>query len=197
MSGGWASVLAVRADRSTKAPPDVSADLCRADVAQLAVLGNVPTEYEHGEKVVRPSTDLAVPGAYLKWYDIHREDTEIPPGTREQARDFLRSEATAHRLDLRDELGFVVLHRCGADFYYLLVCTWRNHNEMWQTAYARDGDDAFAPVPRDDDHHAAVQCVWELGATVHERLAWTRYLMSDRDEAAKRAYLADRFTGAV
>jgi hypothetical protein len=177
----------------------MSAELGGLDVdgAQLAVLGNIPTEYEHGQKVVRPSTDLAVPGAYLKWYDIHREDAEIPPGTREQARDFLRSEATAHRLDLRDELGFVVLHRCGDDFYYLLVCTWRNHNEMWQTAYCRGGADAFAPVSRDKDHHMAVQCVWELGATAHERLAWSRYLTSDRDEAAKRAYLTDRFTGHV
>jgi hypothetical protein len=34
-----------------------------------------------------------------------------------------------------------------------------------------------------------------MAATVHERLAWIRYLRSDRDEAAKRAYLADVFTG--
>ena len=41
----------------------------------------------------------------------------------------------------------VVLHRCGSDFYFLIVCTWRNENELWQTVWYKDGDrmDAFAP----------------------------------------------------
>ncbi len=184
MSGVWASV------------EGMSTETGYSDLAHLATLGNIPPGYRHGQKRVCPSTDIALPGGYLKWYDVHRADVEIPYGVREQARDFLRTEATASRLDLRDELGFVVLHRCGESFYYLLVCTWRNANELWQTAYARDGDDPFALVERTDEH-LAMQCVWELGATVHERVAWSRYLESDRDEAAKLAYLADRFTGAV
>lgn len=175
-------------DRET---PDIE-----PDSAQLATLGNVPADYRHSAKHVRPSPAIALPGGYLKWYDVHRAEVEIPYQVREQARDFLRTEATAGRLNLRDELGFVILHRCGESFYYLLVCTWRNHNEMWQTGYARDGAEPFALVKRTEDHFA-VQCVWELGPTTHERTAWSRYLESDRDEAAKRAYLADRFTSTV
>jgi hypothetical protein len=166
------------------------------DVTQLAGLGNVPVGYRHHDKLVEPAADLALPGGYLKWYDIHGPDAAIPSGTREQARDFLRGEATARRLDLHDELGFVLLHRCGESFYFLIVCTWRNHNEMWQTVYGRDADDAFAPIPHDAPH-LATQCVWELGPTSHERVAWIRYLRSDRDDTAKRAYLADRFSGPV
>jgi hypothetical protein len=37
--------------------------------------------------------------------------------------------------------------------------------------------------------------VWELGAVVHERAAWTRYLCSRRDDEAGRAYVADRYSG--
>jgi hypothetical protein len=185
LSEGWASVL------------DMSTDLVHPDPTQLACLGNVPDDYQHTDKRVCPAPDIALPGGYLKWYDIHRDGAEIPSGTRIQARDFLRSEATAGRLDLHDELGFVLLHRCGESYYFLLVCTWRNHNEMWQTLYSRDGDnDAFGPVEHEDQHRPA-QCVWELGATAHERLAWTRYLTSDRDDTAKRDYLADRFAGPV
>ena len=44
---------------------------------------------------------------------------------------------------------------------------------------------------------APVGCVWELGVTCHERLAWHRFLFSDRTEAAKRAWLADRYAGPV
>ena len=166
------------------------------DPAQLAGLGVIPPGYRHVSKLVRPSTAIALPGGYLKWYDVHLADVEIPFRVREQARDFLRTEATAGRLNLRGELGFVILHRCGDAFYYLLVCTWRNCNEMWQTGYARDGEEPFALVKRTEEH-VAMQCVWEMGATTHERTAWSHYLESERDEAAKRAYLADLFTGAV
>lgn len=164
------------------------------DPAQLASLGNVSGDYRHVAKQVTPADGLAVPGAYLKWYDVHRDDARVPTGTRDAARDFLRGEASAGRLALRDELGFVILHRCGADLYYLIACTWRNDNEMWQTVYQRVGDDVFTRVPHDDTHQA-VQCVWELGATGHERVAWSRYLRSGRDESAKRGYLADVFVG--
>jgi hypothetical protein len=178
----------------TTAPGAVSADPLLPDSAQLAGLGNVSADYRHTAKQVSPADGLALPGGYLKWYDIHRDDTTVPTDTRDQARDFLRSEASAGRLDLHDELGFVILHRCGEDFYYLLACTWRNDNEMWQTGYGRQGDEAFALVEHDGNHRAT-QCVWELAATVHERLAWTRFLLSERDEPAKRAYLSDVFTG--
>ena len=58
----------------------------------------------------------------------------------------LRAAACATRArsgELGDlgELGFVVLHRCGESFYFLLVCTWRNENELWETVWAKDGDE--------------------------------------------------------
>jgi hypothetical protein len=164
------------------------------DSAQLAALGNVPGDYRHHPKQVSPASGLALPGGFLKWYDIHDPDAAIGPITRDQARDFLRGEAAAGRLDLRDELGFALLHRCSGDVYFLVACTWRHHNELWQTVYERDADGAFTPHPRGGGH-AATQCVWELTATGHERQAWKRYLDSRRDEPAKRSYLADVFAG--
>jgi hypothetical protein len=191
------STNATRRDTATPAAADgVVTDPFLPDSGQLADLGNMPDGYGHYAKLVTPAGGLALPGGYLKWYEIHREDADIPPDTREQARDFLRAEASAGRLDLRDELGFVLLHRCGEDFYFLAPCTWRNQNEMWQTVYQRSGDGPFELSAPDGDHQP-VQCVWELGATGHERLAWSRYLRSQRDETAKRAYLADVFSGEV
>ena len=76
------------------------------------------------------------------------------------------------------ELGFVILHRCGESFYFLLVCTWRNENELWETVWAKTGDDDvfFRPWPAEGAHRPTF-CVWELGAVCHEREAWTRYLL--------------------
>ncbi|HEX3649836.1 MAG TPA: hypothetical protein VHV49_15530 [Pseudonocardiaceae bacterium] len=172
----------------------VQADPLLPDPAELARLGNPPEDYRHLAKQVDPADGLALPGGYLKWYDVYPPDDVIPLETRDQARDYLRGEASTSGLDLAGELGFVVLHRCAGEVYFLIVCTWRNANEMWQTAYRRVGDEAFGPVPREPGH-LPTQCVWELAATSHERLAWSRYLRSDRDEPAKRAYLADQYTG--
>lgn len=94
-------------------------------------------------------------------------------------------------------LGFVVLHRCGEAFYFLIVGTWRNSNELWQTVYYKDAAmDAFALFPRDGEHKPML-CVWELVPVGHEQAAWERFLRSGRDEAAAAAWLADVYHGAA
>ena len=61
---------------------------------------------------------------------------------------------------------------------------------------ARDLDRTeFEHISARMSRNIQVICVWELGAVVHERAAWTRYLRTDRDRAAKIAYLEDRFSG--
>ena len=60
-----------------------------------------------------------------------------------------------------------ILHRCGESFYFLLVCTWRNENELWETVWAKDGDGDvfFRPWPIEGTHRPTF-CVWELGRRV-------------------------------
>jgi hypothetical protein len=103
----------------------------------------------------------------------------------------------AGKLNIDGELGFVIHHLCGESFYFLIVCTWRNQNEMWETLYGQDmsAGGGYQLVPQGS--HLEVICVWELGAVLHEQQAWSRYLRSARDVQAKRDYLEDRFTGTV
>jgi hypothetical protein len=101
-------------------------------------------------------------------------------------------------LRLDGGLGFVVLHRCGDGFHFLLVATWQNANELWETVWAKDGDGdpEFHPWPLDGTHRPTF-CVWELGVVAHERLAWTRFLRTRRDVDARLAYLRDAYEGEV
>ena len=48
-----------------------------------------------------------------------------------------------------------------------------------------------------EGNHRVTFCVWELGPVWHERHAWVRFLSSPRDNAAKLAYINDRFEGQV
>jgi hypothetical protein len=165
-------------------------------VSAAEATGGVASDYVHDEKHVRPEASLALGGTVLKWYDIAPGDAPVPLAVRALARRNLRSAARSGALVLSDELGFVILHRCGESFYFLLVSTWRNENELWETVWAkRDGHQAsFGPWPTDGTHRPTF-CVWELGAVDHERQAWSRYLRSARDDAARLAYLGDAYEG--
>jgi hypothetical protein len=158
----------------------------------------VDAQYRHYPKVFTPKPELALGAARLKWYQLAKEATPVEPATDRLARDYLEAEFKAGRLALDGELGFVVLHRCGTDFYFLLVSTWRNSNELWESVLYKDGGrmrtfDRF----EFQGHHRGTFCVWELGAVWHEQQAWSRYLSSARDEAARATYLADLHSGIV
>lgn len=164
---------------------------------RLSAIGNVPADYRHYPKVVIPGEELALPDAILKWYEVREPDARIPEELSEQAREFVRTEVAAGRLDLSGELGFVIHHLCGQSFYFVIVCTWRNCNEMWETVYTMDTAIGGPYAEVDQGRRLEVICVWELGAVLHEQQAWIRYLYSGRDEQAKLGYLSDSFTGTV
>jgi hypothetical protein len=153
---------------------------------------SVDDRYVHRDKHCTPRDPINAGETRLKWYDLASADTRVPEATHVKARELVSS------LSRPGDLGFVILHRCGQSFYFLLIQTWVNENELWETAYAKASDDhpEFTLWPRDQPHKPTF-CVWELGAVWAEQQAWRRYLLSSRDEAAKRAYLSDLFEGAV
>jgi len=160
--------------------------------------GHVDPGYRHVSKLIQPAPELAVGDSLLKWYDIAPADARVPDDIRDLARAALSEAVTSGAIELSRDLGFAILHRCGESFYFLLVSTWRNENELWETVWAKNGDDepSFRPWPFPETHRGTF-CVWELGAVWHEQQAWSRYLRSERDEAARAGYIRDSFTGEV
>jgi len=158
----------------------------------------VRPDYRHISKLVRPEARLTMGEVLLNWYDIAPAESPVPLAVRALARRNLRDGAKSGKLALSGELGFVILHRCGESFYFLLACSWRNANQLWETVWAKAGEDepAFTPWPLEGDHHPTF-CVWELRAVCHEQGAWSRYLRTSRDEAARQTYLRDSFAGTV
>jgi hypothetical protein len=165
-------------------------------VSILEEIGAIEPGYRHVAKVIHPAPAVAAGGGLLKWYDIAEGDRPIPRHIAALAREGL--EAAAPATTLAGELGFAILHRCGESFYFLLIASWRNENELWETVWAKPGDaePAFAPWPAEGPHRPAF-CVWELRAVCHEQGAWSRYLRSPRDATARREYLEDTYTGSA
>ncbi len=163
-------------------------------MSALDEIGAIAPDYDHVSKVVHPAPPVAAGGGLLKWYDIAEGDRPVPRAIRTLAHEGV--EAIGEADALAGELGFVILHRCGESFYFLLVSTWRNENELWETVWAKPGEDApaFAQWPLDAGHRPTF-CVWELRAVSHEQGAWSRYLRSSRDAIARREYLRDTYTG--
>ena len=160
--------------------------------------GTVRREYRHALKAVQPASTVGLGDAVLKWYDIAPPDEPVTDATRALARRGLAEAARLGEIRLGDTLGFVILHRCGDGFHFLLVSTWQNDNELWETVWAKNGADspAFEPWPVEGTHRPTF-CVWELGAVCHEQRAWSRYLRSPRDASARQEYLLDSYAGEV
>ncbi len=159
---------------------------------------HVDPAYRHRPKLVTPQALLDLRGARLKWYDLAYADAPIPDAIRQMARDYLTAQSKSGRLELDGDVGFVILHRCENDFYFLIVSTWRGSNELWESVYYKEtaATPGFSLFPR-ESRHKGTYCVWEFGAVWHEQQAWLRFLTSTRDEAAVQRYLADHFSGPV
>ena len=166
------------------------------NIPHLERLGNViPEGYEYYEKLIRPADGLSLPTAYLKWYNLYPPDAPITDEQLAECRTYVAK--AVEELKLKDELGFVILHRAG-HYLLLMIQTWRNTNEIWEAVYFKDLDQSSGYVPNVfENNHRGTFCVWELGAVWHERHAWVRFIQSKRDEAAKLAYINDLFSGQL
>ena len=167
-------------------------------IPNISELGNIiPEEYKYYKKKITPGSLLHLPGASLKWYELYPSGFEITRKQAIEARAFLESEAKKGRLKLESELGFTIMHRAG-DYLLMLLCTWRNTNEVWESIYLKNTDHtASYTALKFDDNHKGTYCVWELGIVWHERNAWVRYMESARDDVSKQAYLNDQFSGMI
>lgn len=160
------------------------------------MFSQVAPDYRHTQKSIRSGPALVTADVYLKWHLIYPEHLPIPDEQVLEAQTLLREEISTGRLDLKDEVGFVVQHRT-AGFLILYVCTWRGNNEVWETLYHKrvDADTGYEILQRENT--SPTFCVWVLSAVTHEQKAWSRYLLSERDQPAREAYLSDHLTGRV
>ncbi|MGO9829364.1 MAG: hypothetical protein ACLPJH_04440 [Myxococcaceae bacterium] len=156
----------------------------------------VAKDYQHFPKAVVPAKRLSAGQAQLKWYNLARAEDGVPEAIEGMARAFLAVETQSQRLGMDRELGFVVLHRCGAEFYFLIFNTWRGTNELWETVFYKEssGMPGFSLFGR-EGRHLPTFCVWELAAVLHEQKAWTRFLCSQRTATDEELYLQDTFSG--
>src|SRR5690349_18130370 len=154
-------------------------------------LGVAPT-YRHVPKHVSPGDPLELPAALLKWYEVHPVDRPVPREISELARNAFAEGGLSV-----EGFGFVVLHRCGDSFYFLIASTWRSENELWETVWYKDGDmPEFAPFTRQVPHIPTF-CVWELVPVWSEQQSWVRFLQSERDEEAAQRWLHELYQGAA
>lgn len=163
------------------------------------MLAHVPDAYTHYAKQALPRGTVAAAGAILKYYHVERPGAPVPEAVDALARAALAGDPA---FAFAGDHGFCLLHRCGADFYFLLPTVWRGANEAWEAVWYGQGDmPAFAPFdpayPPAAGPPRPAFCVWELGVVAHEALAWSRFLATPRGQADYDAWLDDRFEGAV
>jgi len=167
----------------------------------MASVAHVGADYAHYAKQAAAQDPLELGAGALKFYHVEKAGEPVPAAIAASARALLAREAGG-RLGVAGDQGFVILHRCGADFHFLLVTLWRGNNEAWEAVWYHHGemaefaafDPAYPPgagVPR------PTFCVWELGVVAHEAAAWSRFLASPRAGNDLARWRADLFAGTV
>lgn len=154
--------------------------------------GDLTADYVHRDKFATPREGIAVGNSKFKWSNIALPEAPVPIGIETLARTFMKT------VNVAGDLGFVTLHRCGDNFYFLLVSTWRNRQELWESVYAKSG--AEEPQFKTflyDKLHRGTYCVWELGVVWHEQNAYKRLLVSERSDKDVMRYLDDVYEGPV
>lgn len=166
----------------------------------MTPLATVPADYRHYAKQAVPQAPLLAGGAVLKFYHLEKPGEPVPEALAAAARALLGANGAFGEGDC----GFVLLHRCGADFHFLLVSVWRGANEVWEAVWYHQGAMAgfapFGPAYPASGDSAPLRptfCVWELAIVAHEALAWGRLLASDRGPPDLARWQADLLGGAV
>jgi hypothetical protein len=167
----------------------------------MPALAHVAAAYAQYPKRAVPRGTLGAAAAELKFYHVEKAGEPVPAEIADSARAFLASESGA-AAGLDGDCGFAILHRCGADFYFLLIGVWRGSNEIWEAVWYRDGGmEEFAPFgpayPIRAGGLRPTFCVWEMGVVAHESAAWTRFLASARGAADLERWRADMLAGEV
>ncbi|HVQ09316.1 MAG TPA: hypothetical protein VMS43_12865 [Allosphingosinicella sp.] len=170
----------------------------------MAAPAFIPPDYRHYEKQAVPCEGLRAAGGDLKFYHLEKSGEPVPDAIAVSARNFLAREGLVAGLADGEgglDCGFVILHRCGADFYFLLMTVWRGANEAWEAVWHRDAGMAdfarFEPAYPGAAMLRPTFCVWELGVVAHESAAWSRYLASPRADADLARWRDDLFAGTV
>jgi len=140
--------------------------------------------YRHVPKRVTAGQPVTLSLALLKWYELFPVDRPVPEEISRAARRAVESDVKV------EGLGFVVLHRCGGDFYFLITNTWRNENELWETVWYKDGDAMVRAVP---PASAAPADVLRVGAGSRlEREGGVGAVPRDRPRRGRREPVARR-----
>jgi len=165
--------------------------------SSLSELGNVSPTYRHVWKIAEPQEPIVVPCAVFKWYHVRDEEMAVPAELDAEARAHIAATAASGELDLSYGLNIALLHQTRAQAI-VITGVWREHNELWERIVAR-GLSAATPLELVGPNGGATPaaCVWEFGVICHERMAWHRYLFSERGDDDKRAWLSDTFAGRV
>ena len=162
----------------------------------LASLGNVPSSYRHEWRVAKAYEPLVLPDAVFSWYQVHREGVPVSDALDAEARGVVTDAMANTSWDPSYGLNFSLLHVSTAGAF-LIAGVWRGHQELWERIYAKDlaTDSPFTRVVAGED--GPVGCVWEMAVICHERMAWHRYLFTERSEVDKLAWLTDLYSGSA
>jgi hypothetical protein len=166
------------------------------ETAILERIGDVPATYVHYPRTTEPGEPLVGRGSVFKWYRVFPAVDPVPEVLDAGTRTFVLSVLERGAINPAYGMGFVVLHH-STEFDFLFICSWRGHQELWDSLFYREAGESGAWTSTPQGEISPVCCVWEMAPIWHERNAWIRYLESARTRTDREAWLADTLRETV
>lgn len=167
-----------------------------AIATMLECIGDVPTTYVHHDRRVTASEPLVTSSGVFKWQNVFTDAGTVTPELERGARIEATRLLESGEADAAYGMGLVVLHHSSAHDF-LLIGSWRGHQEYWQTSLVRSANSDEPWTANVQGVISPVACVWEMSPIWHERQAWVRYLKSDRTVSDRQVWLDDTLTATM
>lgn len=141
-----------------------------AIATMLERIGDVPMMYVHHDRRVEPSDPLPTETGLFKWQNGFAEADPVtanPEGSaRTEAVRFLDSGVALAQYGM----GLMVPHH-STEQNFLLIGSWRGHQEFWQHALFRAVNSVGAWTVTELGTMSPIACLWEMSPIWHERNA--------------------------
>lgn len=162
----------------------------------LERIGDVPKTYVHHDRRVTAGEPLVTKSGIFKWQNVFVDADPVSPELERGARIESARLLDSGRANAAYGMGLVVLHHSSAHDF-LLIGSWRGHQEFWQSSLFRSANSEDPWVANEQGVISPVACVWEMAPIWHERRAWVTYLNSDRTMQDRQAWLDDTLTATM
>ncbi len=155
-------------------------------------IGNIPEDFKHEQRLVRPRGLIKAPSLFLKFYEMYIEGQSFDEREIKATKEILLADIIRGEIKPYIGIGFAILSKG-----FLNIARWDSDCPTVLRNDLYTYQQTIIDCKHDNIQDSGAFCAWELGVVDFEARAWKRYLKSEREEIDKKIYLNAIMEGRI